>query len=139
MDFANAATVNLASTIAEYHRHLQPAGAKPVLGRPPLLRARKKRRFCPWNAYVSHNKPSEAGQAEIFSGRHMTELGRKWKSLSAEEKAPYVRISNAETAKLPDKDDDDGGDARCSVVLKLVSFSRSSRFITWVCFCAYDM
>ena len=109
--FSNAAMWDLGSHIAAQHEYLNEA-PKPtrVRGRPPSNRRRRKR-FCPWNAFVEQNKPAEGSRRgdreRISSGNHLRELANVWKELSAAEREPYVRVARARKAMLGGDDQSD--------------------------------
>ena len=109
MCFSNASLLQLGSSIACYHDHLKPRPEGVATRRGRCARkAPRRKRFCPWNAYVQHCKPVSDGQEQIRDGFHLAALAAKWREMDAAARQPFVSIANAEQAKMQDADRSDG-------------------------------
>lgn len=108
MGFAQAAEVHLSGSIGMSHQHLKPPSGIPAVRGRPALGTRKRKRFCPWNAFVRLNRPTEDAQGSIKRGDHMKDLGVRWRRLSHAEREPYVNISVAKLGSMQGEIDSEG-------------------------------
>ena len=100
-NFASTSMQHFTREVILYHHRAAPqAPAHRPRGRPTVER-QKRKRFCPWNAFVQVNK-EKAGQGSVKSGSFLGDLGARWRRMTDDEKLPYVRMSR--TKNLEDEE-----------------------------------